>query len=144
MLSRRSAHAAATAVGGLLLAGAAAAAAAQDSAADLYTCGGQSRAVAEAVGLTLCDALPTDALSARAGPENLQVREGALVTDVQPGGISRVAGFHAGDLIYRIGGVDVPDARSAVENLGRVGSRADTVVNFLRGGRPYRIKLRRE
>ncbi|MDE2905171.1 MAG: hypothetical protein OXQ28_03710 [Acidobacteriota bacterium] len=118
--------------------------AAQENAAELYACGDRPRAAAEAVGLTLCDALPTDALSARAGPENLQVREGALVTDLQPGGISSGAGFAAGDLIYRVGGVDVPDARSAVENLGRVGSRADTVVNFLRGGRPYRIKLRRE
>ena len=72
------------------------------------------------------------------------MREGALVTDVPPGGVSSVAGFAVGDLIYRVGGVDVPDARSAVENLGRVGSRADTMVNFLRGGRPYRIKLRRE
>ena len=125
----------------LLLAGVPAA---QENAAQLYACGDQPRAAAEAVGLTLCDALPTDALSARAGPENLQVREGALVTDLQPGGISSGAGFAAGDLIYRVGGVDVPDARSAVENLGRVGSRADTVVNFLRGGRPYRIKLRRE
>ncbi len=125
----------------LLLAGALAA---QENAADLYTCGDQPRAEAAVVGLTLCDALPTDALSARAGPENLQVREGGLVTEVRPDGVSGVAGFAAGDLIYRVGGVDVPDARAAVENLGRVGSRADTVVNFLRGGRPYRIKLRRE
>ena len=131
----------AIAVGVLLSTGAAAA---QDGAADLYNCGGEPRAAAEAVGLTLCDAQPTDALSARAGPENLQVREGALVTDLQPGGISSVAGFDVGDLIYRVGGVDVGDARAAVENLDRVGSRADTMVNFLRGGRPYRIKLRRE
>ena len=128
-------------IGVLLLTGVPAA---QENAAQLYACGDQPRAAAEAVGLTLCDALPTDALSARAGPENLQVREGALVTDLQPGGISSVAGFAAGDLIYRVGGVDVPDARSAVDSLGRVGSRADTMVNFLRGGRPYRIKLRRE
>lgn len=130
----------AIAVGALLSTGLAG----QDSAAGLYTCGGQPRAAAEAVGLTLCDALPTDALSARAGPENLQVREGALVTHLQPGGISSVAGFDVGDLIYRVGGVDVGDAGAAADNLDRVGSRADTVVNFLRGGRPYRIKLRRE
>ena len=118
--------------------------AAQEHAADLYACGDRPHAEAAALGLTLCDALPTAALSARAEPENLQVREGALVTDVPAGGVSSVAGFAVGDLIYRVGGVDVPDARAAVENLGRVGSRADTVVNFLRGGRPYRIKLRRE
>ncbi len=141
MLSRRSAHAAATAIGVLLLTGVLAA---QENAADLYACGDRPPAEAAALGLTLCDAMATDALSARAGPENLQVRQGGLVTDVRPGGVSGIAGFHAGDVIYRVGGVDVPDARSAVENLGRVGSRADTVVNFLRGGRPYRIKLRRE
>ncbi len=134
----------AVSVGVLLLVGAADAASEQENPADLYTCGGQPHAAAEAVGLTLCDARPTDGLSARAGPENLQVREGALVTDLRPGGISSVAGFDVGDLIYRVGGVDVRDARAAVENLDRVGSRADTVVNFLRGGRPYRIKLRRE
>ena len=128
-------------IGILLLAGAAAA---QESAVALYTCGGQPHPAAEAVGLTVCDALPADALSARAGPENLQVREGALVTALQPGGVSRAAGLQVGDLVYRVGGVDVRDARAAVENLDRVGSRADTVVNFLRGGRPYRIKLRRE
>ena len=118
--------------------------AAQENAADLYVCGDQPHAEAAALGLMLCDALPTDALSARAGPENLQVRSGALVADLEPGGVSGVAGFHVGDLIYRVGGVDAPDARAAVANLDRVGSRADTLVNFLRGGRPYRIKLRRE
>ena len=128
-------------IGVLLLAGVLAA---QENAADLYACSDRPPAAAAALGLTLCDALPTAALSARAGPENLQVRQGGLVTDVRPDGVSGIAGFHAGDLIYRVGGVDVPDARSAVENLGRVGSRADTLVNFLRGGRPYRIKLRRE
>lgn len=128
-------------IGVLLLTGAPAA---QENAAELYACGDQRRAEAAVLGLTLCDALPTDALSARAAPENLQVRQGGLVTDVEPEGVSGVAGFAAGDLIYRIGGVDVGDARAAVENLDRVGSRADTVVNFLRGGRPYRIKLRRE
>lgn len=117
---------------------------AQDDAADLYTCGEAPQVESAFAGLMLCDGLPTAELSARAGPENLQVREGALVADLRPGGISGVAGMHAGDLIYRIGGVDVGDARAAAENLERVGPRADTVVNFLRGGRPYRVKLRRQ
>lgn len=117
---------------------------AQDDAADLYTCGEAPQVESAFAGLMLCDGLPTAELSARAGPENLQVREGALVADLRPGGISGVAGMHAGDLIYRIGGVDVGDARAAAENLQRVGPRADTVVNFLRGGRPYRVKLRRQ
>lgn len=117
---------------------------AQDGAANLYVCGDAPQVESALAGLMLCDGLPTAELSARAGPENLQVREGALVADLRPGGISGVAGMHAGDLIYRIGGVDVGDARAAAENLERVGPRADTVVNFLRGGRPYRVKLRRE
>ena len=116
---------------------------AQDDAAALYACGDAPQVESALAGLMLCDGLPTEALAARAGPENLQVREGALVAELRPGGISGVAGMHAGDLIYRIGGVDVGDARAAAENLERVGPRADTVVNFLRGGRPYRVKLRR-
>ena len=51
--------------------------------------------------------------------------------------------MRVGDLIYRVGGVNVPDARSAADSLARVRLRSDTVVNFLRGDRPYRIKLRR-
>ena len=91
----------------------------------------------------MCDALPTTRCRA-GGTENLQVPGGRARDDVRPGGIRASPGFDVGDLIYRVGGVDVPDARTAVENLDRVGPRADTVVNFLRGGRPYRIKLRRE
>ena len=59
-------------------------------------------------------------------------------------GVAGVAGMQAGDLIYRVGGGDVPDAAAAADRLGQVAARADTVVNFLRGGRPYLVKLRRE
>jgi S1-C subfamily serine protease len=109
-----------------------------------YTCGTPPQVEAEVVGMTLCDGQPTDELSLRANAENLQVREGALVFKLDREGISNIAGLQKGDLIYRVGSIDVADAETAVENLGRVQSQADTVVNFLRGGRPYRIKLRRE
>lgn len=131
-------------VGVFLLAALSGAPAGAQDDADLYACGDAPQVESALAGLMLCDGLPTEALAARAGPENLQVREGALVAELRPGGISGVAGMHAGDLIYRIGGVDVGDARAAAENLERVGPRADTVVNFLRGGRPYRVKLRRQ
>lgn len=114
------------------------------SATELYTCATEPADQAEELGLTLCNASPTDALVARVDTDNLQRREGALVLEVDEGGVSQEAGFQPGDVIYRIGGVDVPHAQAAAENLALVQSRADTVVNFLRGGRPYRIKLRRE
>ena len=117
---------------------------AQEPAPELYACGGEPRAEAALVGATLCDGEPTPGLLARAEAENLQVREGALVTAVPPDGVAGIAGLQAGDLIYRVGGRDVPDAAAAADRLGQVAARSDTVVNFLRGGRPYRIKLRRE
>lgn len=129
--------------GVFLLAALAGGAAAQDAAAGLYVCGGAPQVESALAGLTLCDGLPTGELSARAGPDNLQVRDGARVAALLPDGIAGVAGMRVGDLIYRVGGVDVPDARSAADSLARVRLRSDTVVNFLRGGRPYRIKLRR-
>lgn len=117
---------------------------AQGNAAALYSCAAEPHDEAQALGLTLCDAAPTDALLSRADTENLQERQGALVLELEPDGVSAVAGFEVGDLIYRVGGVDVADARATAERLDLVDARADTVVNFLRGGRPYRIKLRRE
>ena len=52
-------------------------------------------------------------------------------------------GLQPGDVIYRVGGVDVDTAESAADVLSQIGARGDTIVNFLRGGRPYRVKLRR-
>jgi membrane-associated protease RseP (regulator of RpoE activity) len=117
---------------------------AQEGATALYACSGEHRAEATVVGLTLCDSEPTPDLLAQAQAENLQVREGALVTAAAAGGVAAVAGLQAGDLIYRVGGADVAGAGTAAGRLAQVAARADTVVNFLRGGRPYRIKLRRE
>ena len=128
----------------LLLAALQAGAGAQERAAELYACGGEPRAEAALVGVTLCDGEPTPGLLAQAEAENLQIREGALVTAVAADGVGGVAGMQAGDLIYRVGGGDVPDAEAAAGRLALVAARADTVVNFLRAGRPYRIKLRRE
>ncbi len=128
----------------VLLAALLAGAGAQERATELYACGGETRAEAAAVGVTLCDGEPAPELLAQAEADNLQVRDGALVTAVAEDGVAGVAGLQAGDLIYRVGGGDVPGAAAAADRLGQVAARADTVVNFLRGGRPYRIKLRRE
>ena len=131
------------AVGLVLLLALPAGAGAQERAADLYACAGEPRDAGEPLGLTLCDGQPAPELLARAAEDNLQIRDGALVTAAAADAIAGIAGLQAGDLIYRVGGADVPDAGTAVERLGRIGPRADTVVNFLRGGRPYRVKLRR-
>lgn len=111
--------------------------------ADLYACESDTSAT-DGLGLTLCNAGPTDALTARAEEDNLQVRNGALVVDLIDEGVTARAGLQSGDVIYRVGGVDVADADAAIASLDAIGQTSDTVVNFLRGGRPYRVKVRRE
>ena len=76
--------------------------------------------------------------------DNLQLRSGALVTEVTLGGLGQTAGLAPGDVIYRVGGVDVADNVMAAARLSLIESDTDTVVNFLRRGRPYRVKLRQE
>jgi len=107
----------------------------------LYVCQGDTTEAAP-LGLTLCDAATTPALLERAEVDNLQARAGALVESVAAEGVSGRAGLQPGDVIYRVGGVDVADAATAADHLAEVGRTSDTIVNFLRGGRPYRVKLR--
>ena len=109
----------------------------------LYVCADPDATRVIDIGATICDAAPTDALTARLEPEHLQLREGALVTEVSPGGIAQVAGLRAGDVIYRVGGVDAEDNIEVTARLSLLVESADTVVNFLRGGRPYLVRLRR-
>ena len=127
---------------GLALICTAAAAPAQTGGA-LYVCADPGAARTVDIGATICDAAPTGTLTERLEPDNLQLREGALVTGVSAGGIAQVAGLQAEDVIYRVGGVDVEDNVEATARLSLIGDRADTTVNFLRRGRPYRVKLRR-
>ena len=127
------------------------AAAAQTAVADspapagtaLYVCADAGTVRTVDIGAAICDAVPTDALTRRIEPDNLQLRQGALVTGVSDGGIAQAAGLRAGDVIYRVGGVDVEDNIETTARLSLIGDRADTLVNFLRGGRPYLVKLRR-
>ena len=108
----------------------------------LYTCLADSETVAEIVGVQLCTAEHTETLINRSEPDNLQVRRGALISSVDATGIGATAGLTDGDVIYRIGGNDVTDAGAAAQQLTKIETSADTVVNFLRKGRPYRVKLR--
>lgn len=132
----------AAAAGSLGLALIAAAAPARTGDA-LYVCADPADTRVVDIGATLCDAAPTDALAARREPDNLQLRAGALVTAVSAGGVAQAAGLQAGDVIYRVGGVDVEDNVETTARLSLIGDAADTVVNFLRGGRPYLVRLRR-
>ncbi len=109
----------------------------------LYVCANPDVTRTIDIGATICDAMPTGALTTRLEPDNLQLREGALVTAVSDGGIAQVAGLRAGDVIYRVGGVDVEDNIEATARLSLLRENADTVVNFLRRGRPYLVRLRR-
>lgn len=133
----------ATALAGVLVSLCATASAGQEPKTQLYVCIAGSDHASEIAGLALCDADPTETLTARAEVDNLQVRAGALVSSIETRGIAGLGGLAVGDVIYRVGGTDVDDADTAAQQLDMVGSSADTVVNFLRLGRPYRIKLRR-
>lgn len=128
------------AAGVLLLGGAGGAAQPVEA---LYRCADAETVEVAALGLGLCDARPTARLAERAEPDNLQTRAGALVVEVADGGVAARAGTEPGDVIYRVAGVDVAGAAEAAAGLAGVGSGSDTQINFLRRGRPYRIKLRR-
>ena len=116
---------------------------AQASDRPLYRCADAARVEAEPVGLTLCDAAPTAALADRAAPDNLQVRPGALVVAVLPAGPAAREGLLPDDMIFRVAGADVDGGGAAAGQLSSVRAASDTLVNFLRGGRPYLVKLRR-
>ena len=116
---------------------------AQPGEAPLYQCIDGTTVDVEGVGIALCDAEPTAALHERAEPDNLQIREGALVAEITEGGSAATEGVQPGDMIYRVAGTDVEGAAAAGQHLADVGTESDTQINFLRGGRPYRIKLRR-
>jgi C-terminal processing protease CtpA/Prc len=118
------------------------AATAQDSET-LYICVDATATRTLEIGATVCDAAPTDALTTRMEADNLQLRTGALVTDVVTGGVAQVAGLEEGDVIYRVGGVDVDSNVKVAARLSLIEESADTVVNFLRRGHPYRVKIRR-
>ena len=109
----------------------------------LYRCANVARVEADRVGLTLCDAAPTDTLAERAEPDNLQVRAGALVVTVAPAGLAAREGLLPNDMIFRVASSDVGGGGAAAAHLSDVEAASDTLVNFLRAGRPYRVKLRR-
>ncbi len=109
----------------------------------LYTCIREDATRTVDIGATICDAAPTDTLTQRMEVDNLQLRAGALVTGVENGGLAQTAGLVPGDVIYRVGGVDVGTNVLAAARLSLIKADEDTVVNFLRRGRPYRVKIRR-
>ena len=133
----------ATALAGILVTLSTITSVAQEPETQLYVCIEGSDQTSAITGLALCDAEPTENLTDRAEVDNLQVRAGALVSRVETRGTAALGGLAVGDVIYRVGGTDVDDADTAAQQLDLVGTSADTVVNFLRFGRPYRIKLRR-
>ena len=121
----------------------AATAVAMQESEPLYTCVAPAATRTLEIGATICDAAPTDALTQRIEVDNLQLRAGALVTEVAADSVLQIAGLHEGDVIYRVGGVDVDNNVEATARLSLIERASDTVVNFLRRGRPYRVKIRR-
>ena len=116
---------------------------AQPADSPLYRCADAVRVEADRVGLTLCDAAPTDTLADRAAPDNLQMRTGALVVAIAPAGLAAREGLLPNDMIFRVARSDIGGSAAAAAHLTTVEPDSDTVVNFLRAGRPYRVKLRR-
>ena len=114
----------------------------QESSA-FYTCSVEPKTKTVAIGVTLCDALATPKLSALMSKDNLQLRNGALIFDITANGVAKTAGLKKDDMIYRIKGIDITDAETAAEQLRHVPLTSDIVINFLRDGRPYRVKLRK-
>jgi S1-C subfamily serine protease len=108
----------------------------------LYTCVADENTRTLDIGATVCDAAPTATLTESMEEDNLQLRAGAFVTEVTTGGLAQTAGLAPGDVIYRVGGVDVGDTVLTAARLSLISADTDTVVNFLRRGRPYRVKLR--
>ena len=133
-----------TAAGSLVVAICAAPAVAMQDGEPLYACVDAAATRTIEIGATVCDAAPTEALTRQIESANLQLRTGALVTEVASGDLAQTAGLQAGDVIYRVGGVDVDDNVEATARLSLIDETADTVVNFLRRGRPYRVKIRRQ
>lgn len=117
--------------------------AAQAAYVALYRCADDARVEAALAGLTLCDAAPTAALADRAAADNLQIRAGALVVAVAPDGVAGREGLQTDDMIFRVAHADVAAGPEAAARLAGIERESDTLVNFLRGGRPYRVKLRR-
>jgi C-terminal processing protease CtpA/Prc len=116
---------------------------ATQDAEPLYVCATPAGTRTLEIGATVCDAASTDALTDRIDVDNLQLRAGALVTEVAADSVLQIAGLQEGDVIYRVGGVDVDDNVTVAARLSLIEEAADTVVNFLRRGRPYRVKIRR-
>jgi C-terminal processing protease CtpA/Prc len=115
---------------------------AQENTSVLYICKSETSASVVIIGLTLCTATSTNELSLLSEERNLQIREGVLIVKIEPNSISEQAGLQQGDMIYRIGSSDIIELQTAADRLAGVRRNSDTVVNFLRRGRPYRIKFR--
>jgi hypothetical protein len=140
----RAQPAAATAIvlAGALWAPALAVAGLQSNGAPTYECWEQNteRHVEAAGGLTLCSARrATDADPANDYPFP---EDGALVVAISPDGIAAVEGLKTGDLLYKVNGARIQDARGAAAGLQDLRPSQDTLVNFLRDGRPYLVRLR--
>ena len=129
--------------GSLVLVVCAAPVTATQDAEPLYVCATPAGTRTLEMGITICDAAPTDALKERMEVNNLQLKAGVLVTDVVTDSVLQIAGLEADDVIFRVGGVDVANGVEVTARLSLIEEAADTVVNFLRRGRPYRVKIRR-
>jgi serine protease Do len=73
--------------------------------------------------------------------QNLQVDHGALVSQVFTGSPAARAGLRAGDVILRIGNVDVTEEQPFINALSQAGISQGVPVQVFRDGRVGQVTL---
>jgi S1-C subfamily serine protease len=97
----------------------------------------EGKAVAGPQGLTFCSEPARIENPAMGG-----LQEGVRIAGVDPKGPGASAGFQAGDIVYRVGGMPVNTGAAAVKRLQSLRPGEEAVVNFWRGTLPFLIRLR--
>jgi len=67
---------------------------------------------------------------------------GALVTEAQPGSPAAEAGLKSGDVITKIGGVQVQDGRDLARKVARIGPNKGIDVTFVRDGKEQKVSVK--
>jgi len=71
----------------------------------------------------------------------LEDTHGMLIAGVLRGGPADVATIKPGDIIKRINGKDVDNARSAMAQIAQAGPGAELIVEGVRDGEPFKLKV---
>lgn len=97
----------------------------------------QGKALAGPQGLTFCTEPARIDNPAMGG-----LQEGVRIAAVAAKSPAELAGFQAGDIVYRIGGQPVNTGEAAVKHLSALRPGEEAVLNFWRNELPFLIRLR--